>query len=406
MAIYFQGMDIEETVNLTRAMADSSEKLNFNGIPGKRVDKHSTGGVGDKISILLAPTVAACGGYVPMISGRGLGHTGGTLDKLESITGFNVHLTPEKIKEATLRVGAAIAGQSTRLAPADMKIYALRDVTGTVKSLPLITASILSKKVVEGIDALVLDVKVGNGAIFPERTVMEKLARLLVEVGNEFGLETVALLTNMDQPLGYMVGNWLEVKECIDIMKTGKGASDLIDLNNSLAGMMLKICGIAQDFSTGIALAENALLKGKTWLKFKEIVSNQGGELSVIDNPEKYPPAKFSREIISPEDGFINHIDALAVGEFCRILGAGRLKKDDHIDYSAGILFHKKSGDGVKKGETVAIIYSMSEQKITAVNKEFLSTFKISDKPPQNKPFIFRMIQKSGEIMGDKFLGI
>ena len=403
MAVYFQGMNVDETVNLTRAMLESGDKVDFSGVPGKRVDKHSTGGVGDKLSLLAAPTAAACGGQVPMISGRGLGHTGGTLDKLESIPGFNVQMTCSQLRDAVLRIGAALAGQNSRLVPADMKIYALRDVTATVKSIPLITASIISKKAAEGIDALVLDVKSGGGAVFRRREKMEELARMLVEVGNDFGIETIALLTNMDQPLGYAVGNWLEVRECLDIMRSGDGAEDLLELNRALAGTMLKMSGITQSIAEGVRRAERTLVNGDAYAKFREIVVNQGGDPEVIDHPENYPKAKFTQTISADESGFIHSISARKTGMFTMMLGAGRMKKEDAIDYKAGIVLRRKKGDAVGKGELLADIYSDSEDELLEAAKRFPEVFTISEAPPQPSPLIYKVIHRLGDESWEAF---
>ena len=404
MAVYFRGMTTEETVCLTRTMMNSGRVIDFRGIPGRRVDKHSTGGVGDKISLTLAPTVAACGGQVPMISGRGLGHTGGTLDKLESIPGFNVCLSIEDIREATLSLGAAFAGQTEELVPADKKIYALRDVTGTVKSLPLITASILSKKAAEGIDALVLDVKCGEGAIFPETGKMRELAHWLVGTGSSFGIDTVASMTDMSQPLGRTVGNWLEMQECIEIMTSGTGAEDVIDLNNALAGVMLYLSGICENTAAGIKMASQALKSGKAWTKFRQIVEAQNGNLTVIDHPETYTPAKFSKVVKSPEKGYITEIHARRVGELSLLLGAGRKSKDDTIDYSAGVVFLKKRGDKVEKGEVVAVLHACSEEKLEEVYAEFCGVFSYSSDPPDKIPLIQKVITANGEYSWDEYL--
>ncbi|NQS99348.1 MAG: thymidine phosphorylase [candidate division Zixibacteria bacterium] len=403
MAVYFQGMNVDETVNLTRAMLESGDKVDFSGVPGKRVDKHSTGGVGDKLSLLAAPTAAACGGQIPMISGRGLGHTGGTLDKLESIPGFSVQMTCSQLRDAVLRIGAALAGQNSRLVPADMKIYALRDVTATVKSIPLITASIISKKAAEGIDALVLDVKSGGGAVFRRREKMEELARMLVEVGNDFGIETTALLTNMDQPLGYAVGNWLEVRECVDIMRSGEGAEDLLELNRALAGTMLKMSGITQSIAEGVRRAEQTLVNGDAYAKFREIVVNQGGDPEVIDHPENYPKAKFSQAITANDNGFIHSIKTREAGIISMMLGAGRMKKEDAIDYKAGIVLRRKKGDAVGKGELLAEIYSDSEDELLEAAKRFPEVFTISEAPTQPSPLIYKAIHRLGEESWEAF---
>lgn len=404
MAIYFKGMNRSETVQLTKIMLESGEQIDFAGLPGKRVDKHSTGGVGDKLSLLAAPTVAACGGQIPMISGRGLGHTGGTLDKLESISGFTVKLTSRQIKQSVIDIGAALAGQTNMLTPADMKLYALRDVTGTVKSFPLIASSILSKKAAEGVDALVLDVKIGGGAIFPDPADMEKLAEILVETGNDFGIDTVALLTDMTEPLGKAVGNWLETRECIDIMRSGIGSEDLLFLNSALCGTMLKLSGISHSVKEGMKLADIVLKNGSALQKFRQIVLNQNGSLNIIDSPDQYPiPAKPS-EIKSRKSGYISAIDAKTCGEIAVSMGAGRLHKEDKIDFGAGIIFTKKRGAWVEKGDVLAILYAEDKNKLKQAVKNFHLLYEFSDDKPSIPPLIKKVISASGEYSWGDFI--
>lgn len=405
MAVYFQGMTTAETVELTRAMLESGDTVDFSGIPGKRADKHSTGGVGDKISLTLAPTVAACGGQVPMISGRGLGHTGGTLDKLESIPGFSVRMSAREIRANTLKTGAALAGQNDRVVPADMKMYALRDVTGTVRSIPLITASIISKKAAEGIDALILDVKCGGGAIFPDRKNMEKLARSLVDTGSGFGMETVALLTDMSQPLGYAVGNWLETRECIEIMRDGVGAEDLIELNNALSGVMLFLSGITATVREGVEKAAGALVSQAAMQKFREIVAHQKGDVSVIDHPDEYPAPVHSCDILAQKPGYIHDIKARMVGEFSLLLGAGRKSKEDEIDYTAGVVFAKKRGDYIEAGGLLAKLYSNSRKKLDEVSAEFPAVITVGDNKPRRRDLIMKVFTKDGEMTWKDYLG-
>jgi len=333
---------------------------------------------------------------VPMISGRGLGHTGGTLDKLESIPGFSVRMSAKEIRDNTLKIGAALAGQNERVVPADMKMYALRDVTGTVKSIPLITASIISKKAAEGIDALVLDVKCGEGAIFPERKNMEQLARNLVDVGNGFGMETVALLTDMSQPLGFAVGNWLETRECIYLMEIGNGADDLIELNNALSGVMLYLSGITATVREGVEKAGGALTSGEALQKFREIVAHQKGDVSVIDHPDEYPAPEFSRDILAQESGYIRDIKARTAGELSLLLGAGRKSKEDEIDYTAGVIFAKKRGDFVHEGDLLAKLYSNSQAKLDEVSAEFPVVFTVGDKKSRRQPLIEKVFTKDG----------
>jgi len=404
MAVFFKGMTIRETIDLTRAMVQSGRTVDFLGLPGKRVDKHSTGGVGDKLSLLIAPIIAACGGQIPMISGRGLGHTGGTLDKLESLPGFNVKLSTEAIREGVLQNGAVFAGQTDDITPADMKLYALRDVTGTVRSLPLITSSIISKKKAEGIDALVLDVKCGKGAVSSKTAEMEELARWLVDVGNGFGIETIALLTDMNQPLGRTVGNWLEVKECVEFMQTGGGAEDLAALNMALCGIMLRLSGIAPSAVKGCQTAQNALASGKAYQSFLRIAQYQGADISFLGHPEKYPPARFKYDFYAERSGYIQDIDARTVGELALLLGAGRKSKEDAIDYKAGMEFLRKRGDMVEKGQTVAVLYADDKAKLDSILPDFPAVFTYSDSPPEKMPLIRKVLTKEGESSWEEML--
>lgn len=404
MAICLRGMDVGETVNLTEIMLESGDKVDFSGVPGKRVDKHSTGGVGDKLSLMIAPTVAACGGMIPMISGRGLGHTGGTLDKLESIPGFNIKMSAEDIKNQTVKIGAALAGQDERLVPADKKIYALRDVTATVQSIPLITSSIISKKAAEGIDVLILDVKTGGGGFFPQFSDMELLAKSLVKVGSEFGMETIAILTSMEQPLGYAVGNWLEVAECLEIMKGDDLIFDVKTLNAAFSGTMLAKSGLADSINDGITKAEKAVSEGKSFDKFLSIVEHQHGDTRVLREPENYPKSAYHSDYKVDVDGFISKIDAKAVGEMAIILGAGRQKVDDKIDYKAGIVFQKKCGDRVDSGEIVANIFSDDKNAVEIV-RERMKNIIIADKvPPAFNPLICKVICEDGEYSWDDYI--
>jgi len=403
MAVFFKGMTIRETVDLTRAMVQSGRTVDFFNISGKRVDKHSTGGVGDKLSLILAPTAAACGAQVPMISGRGLGHTGGTLDKLESIPGFNVKLTVDEIREGVLRNGAVFAGQTDDITPADMKLYALRDVTGTVKSLPLITSSIIAKKKAEGLDALVLDVKCGQGAIFPKPEEMEELARWLVNVGNGFGIETVALLTDMDQPLGRTVGNWLEMKECIEFMQSGGGAEDIAALNIALCGIMLYLSRLTQSVEKGCEAAASALHSGKAYQSFLNIAQSQGADIFYIEHQEKYPPAKYKYEFTAERSGFIADIDARTIGELSVLLGAGRKSKEDTIDYTAGLEFLFKRGDKIEIGQPLAVLYADDKAKLDSILPDFPAVYTYSDTPPEKMPLIMKVLTKEGESSWEAF---
>ena len=352
MAIYFQGMSFDETVTLTRIMRDSGEVVDFSHLPGIKVDKHSTGGVGDKVSLILAPLVAAAGVPVPMISGRGLGHTGGTLDKLESIPGFKTRLPLEQFKKQVGELGTCLIGQTEEICPADRRIYAMRDATGTVQSIPLICGSILSKKLAEGINALVLDVKVGNGAIFEDDDTAEELATHLIRTATAFNLNTVALLTDMSQPLGVAAGNWVEVVESIDVLQ-GRGPADTRQVTLALGAIMLQLAGKTKNLQSGMAQLRALLDNGAAWEKFLEIVRAQAGDTTFLENPDKYPAPKHRLEVKAERDGFIAAINAREIGRLSMLLGAGRKTVDDVVDYTAGLFIHKKVGSRVEKGEAL-----------------------------------------------------
>jgi len=352
MAIYFQGMSFDETVTLTRIMRDSGEVVDFSHLPGIKVDKHSTGGVGDKVSLILAPLVAAAGVYVPMISGRGLGHTGGTLDKLESIPGFKTQLPLSRFKKQVEEIGACLIGQTDEICPADRRIYAMRDATATVQSIPLICGSILSKKLAEGSNALALDVKVGNGAIFKDAETAEELATHLIRIATAFNLNTVALLTDMSQPLGGAAGNWVEVCEAIDVLQ-GRGPADTRKVTLALGAIMLQLAGKTGDLPSGTAQLRALLDNGAAWEKFLEIVRAQEGDITFLENPDKYPAPKHRLEVKAEREGFITAINAREIGRLSMLLGAGRKTVDDTVDYTAGMLIHKKISDRVHRGEAL-----------------------------------------------------
>lgn len=373
MATFFRGMSFEETLELTNSMLHSGEVVDFSFIPGKKVDKHSTGGVGDKTSLILAPVVAAAGVYVPMISGRGLGHTGGTLDKLESIPGFNVHLPLEQFKAMVERIGVSLIGQTEEIAPADKKIYALRDVTATVECIPLITASIMSKKLAEGIDALVLDIKFGDGAFMKTIDQARELGMSLVKVGTLAGKDVIGLLTDMNQPLGNAIGNWLEVEESIQCLR-GEGPEDLVELSLTLAGMMIYLGQKASTFREGYEIARQMITSGKALNKFIEIVKEHGGDVGVIEKPEQYARARFIEDILSPIDGYIQEVKAYPLGIASVELGAGRMKKEDPVDPQAGILLHRKSGDAVRAGDILCTLYS-NKPIDSGIRKKVLDAF-------------------------------
>ena len=351
MAIVLRGMTAEETVGLTDAMVHSGIRVTLDDIPGVKVDKHSTGGVGDKASLILAPLAAACGVPVPMMSGRGLGHTGGTLDKLESIPGFRVNLSLDEMRRALAVVGCAMIGQTSQIAPADKKLYALRDVTGTVESIPLISASIMSKKIAEGIDALVLDVKTGSGAFMKTEADSLALARSLVSIGNASGVRTEAVITAMDAPLGRAVGNALEVIECIEVLK-GKGPADILEVSLELTIRMLMLGGVAADRDSAEAQARAAIASGAGLDSLRKIIEHQGGDPRVIDDYTRLPSAA-GRHLIAPRGGYLARLDAELVGRASVLLGAGRDRVEDAVDPGVGIMVLAKPGDQLAAGEPV-----------------------------------------------------
>jgi pyrimidine-nucleoside phosphorylase len=365
MASFLNGLNTEEAAALTESMLHSGVVVDLSDIPGKKVDKHSTGGVGDKLSLILAPIVAACGVPVPMISGRGLGHTGGTLDKLESIPGFTVDVTLDRYKEILKKQNLVLVGQTEEIAPADKRLYALRDVTATIESIPLIAGSIMSKKLAEGIDALVLDVKFGSGAFMKKHEDAQKLAETLVGIGEQFGKETIAYLTNMEQPLGYAVGNWLEVKESIDCLN-GNGPDDVMEITHLLAGTMIYLGKKAESVEVGIQMSHKAIEDGSAFQKWIDIVKEQGGDTDVIKNPGSYPEADFIEPVSASISGYISEMDAFAMGMVSVELGAGRKAKEDDVDPRAGFILHKKIGDPIEKGETFATLYTNKKQMLDA----------------------------------------
>ena len=363
MAVFHRGMTAKETLVLTRAMLQSGSVLDFSLLPGLKLDKHSTGGVGDKTSLIIAPLVAATGAYVPMISGRGLGFSGGTLDKLESIPGFTVQLPLPRFRAVLEQVGCAMIGQTDEIAPADRKLYALRDVTATVESIPLICASIMSKKLAEGLDGLVLDVKTGTGAFMPTLEQASDLAQSLVDIGNGLGTQTVAVITDMNQPLGKAVGNALEVQEAIQTLK-GLGPRDLALLCEKLSSRMLSRTGDPTEASQSRTKVAEALRSGRALEKFAEMVAAQGGDPRVIDDPTLLPQAALQEVIESPSDGFVISVNARTVGRASMALGAGRETVDSSIDPSVGILLNKKIGDRVEKGEPLCTVFYNKAAKL------------------------------------------
>lgn len=391
MAAFLNGMNKDETAALTNSMLYSGKVLDLSSIKGVKVDKHSTGGVGDKTSLIIAPIAAAAGVYVPMISGRGLGHTGGTLDKLESIPGFKTDLTLNQYKNALKKTGAVLIGQTKEIAPADKLIYALRDVTATVESIPLITGSIMSKKLAEGIDSLVLDVKTGNGAFMEEMKNAEQLAYSLFDTAKAFGKKCIAFITDMNQPLGNYVGNWLEIVESIQVLHEGK-KNDLTELSLILAGAMIYLGKKSRTLEEGIEKAITTLNSGKAFDKFLEIVKAQGGDINYLKNPEKYPKSKFHKKIKLMNEGYLSFVDTYEIGMAAIDLGAGRLKKEDKIDPKAGIIFNYKIGDDITKGDVVAELFSDSDKKIKLAENRILRAISLSNKKVKSPDLIKQII--------------
>lgn len=387
MAVYFRGMDFEETAILTEAMLSSGKMLDLSDIKKPKIDKHSTGGVGDKVSIILIPLVASCGVCVPMISGRGLGHTGGTLDKLESVSNFKTDLSIKEFINQLKKIGAGFIGQTEEIAPADRMIYALRDVTATVDSIPLISASIMSKKLAEDLNGLVLDVKFGSGAFMRDYKKAKELAHFMVQIGKKSGVRTIAVLTDMDNPLGEYIGNALEIIESIEGLK-GNGPRDLMEVVFTLGEMMLKIAGI----KSGRNLLLEKLNNKEALNKFKEIIENQGGDIRVIEDYSRLPVAKQCTTYYSPKTGYIHNVDTFKLGSFATILGAGRLKKEDHIDPGCGFRVYKKIGDYVLKNEPLIDVYSDNKEKTCEVMKLLPTVFQIKKNIKKRKKLIREII--------------
>lgn len=377
MAIYFQDMNDRERADLTRAMVESGDTIDLSAIDGVKVDKHSTGGVGDTTTLVLAPLVASLGVPVAKMSGRGLGHTGGTIDKLESIAGFHVELTREQFIDLVNRDKVAVIGQSGNLTPADKKLYALRDVTGTVNSIPLIASSIMSKKIAAGADAIVLDVKTGDGAFMKTQEDAEKLAHAMVRIGNHVGRKTIAIISDMSQPLGFAIGNALEVKEAIETLQ-GKGPKDLTELVLTLGSQMVILAGKAKTSEEAKEMLLDAIHSGKALAKFKEFLANQGGDASIVDDLTKLPQAKYKIELPAKQSGYISRMVADEIGVASMILGAGRATKEDVIDLAVGLVFHKKVGDKVEEGESILTIYS-NRENVEDVKQKLYDNIFIAD---------------------------
>ena len=380
MAVYYQGMTDEELLNLTLTMRDSGDQVDLSAIHGIKVDKHSTGGVGDKTTLVIAPLVAACGGKVAKMSGRGLGFTGGTIDKLESIPGFTTAIEEKEFFRIVNEGGAAVIGQSAQIAPADKKLYALRDVTATVDSIPLIAASIMSKKLAAGSDKIVLDVTVGSGAFMKSMEEAITLSQKMIAIGEGAGKETIALVTNMDVPLGNAIGNSLEVKEAIETLQ-GNGPKDFTEICYVFASYLLVKSGVCDSLEEARAKAEEAIRSGKALEQFATMVNMQGGDAEYIYHPERFATAEYTRELLAEDDGFVTSLNTEACGVASVALGAGREKKDDPIDYAAGIRICKKTGNAVKAGDVLAVLYACDPQKLEAGEKILRSAYQISENP-------------------------
>lgn len=387
MAVYLKGMNSTETAALTEAMLYSGKVIDLSSINGIKIDKHSTGGVGDKTSLIIAPIAAAAGVPVPMISGRGLGHTGGTLDKLEAIPGYSTNLSLSDYKKVLKKSGLVLIGQTKEIAPADKLIYALRDVTATVESIPLITGSIMSKKLAEGIDGLVLDVKTGSGAFMQKLSDAKALAQSLINTAKAFDKKVIAFITDMNQPLGNYIGNWFEVYESIKILR-GEIVPDLCEVSFTLSGTMIYLGGKTKSIEEGIKLSKELVANGKAFEKFVELVKLQGGDVSYLYDPEKYPKSKFSMKIKSKSEGFVSEIDTYQLGVAALELGAGRVKKEDCIDPKAGIIFHKKIGDNLSKGEVIAEMFTDKKNVLGAAEKRILDAIRVSKNKPKKQKLI------------------
>ncbi len=390
MAIYLNGMTDRETVTLTLKMAESGDMLDLSCLDGVTADKHSTGGVGDKTTLIVTPIVASLGIKVAKMSGRGLGHTGGTIDKLEAIDGFDTALSPERFIENVKEHGIAVVGQTGNLAPADKLFYSLRDATATVGCMPLIASSIMSKKLAAGSECIVLDVKYGSGAFMKTSSEAEALSRMMVDIGEKAGRRVAAVISDMDTPLGFGIGNALEIKEAIDVLK-GKDVSDLKEVCLTLAANIVKLSE-GTTIEDARTKTETALSSGAAYEKFREFIASQGGNLEQIENTDLLPGAEFTAKIPCPTDGYISSMDAEKIGSASVILGAGREKKEDTIDFGAGIVLHKKTGDFCKKGESLATLYTNKAETLKSAEKCFLEAISLGDKDPEKVPLIYKVV--------------
>ena len=389
MAVYFKGMSRAETVALTRIMKNSGDVVDLSRISGIKADKHSTGGVGDKTTLIVGPVAAACGVKVAKMSGRGLGFTGGTVDKLEAIPGFRTSMDEERFIEQVNSIGIAVIGQTGHIAPADKKIYALRDVTATVENLSLITSSIMSKKLASGSDAILLDVKCGGGAFMKEESEAVKLAELMVDIGKAEGKNTKAVITDMNQPLGRAVGNSLEVAEAVDVLKN-RGPEDITELSVYLAGMMIYMSGKADDIEAGISKAGQSLADGTALEKFRELVKAQGGDPGITEDPALFAESRYKMQLNASQSGYVYEIDAMQAGLASQHTGAGRERKEDDVDHAAGVYFHKKTGEKVEKGEVLCTVYGDNMKK----NEKSLEVLKNSVKISRKRPEPYKLIKQ------------
>lgn len=391
MAVYFRGMSDRELAELTDLMAHSGDMTDLSPLGERTVDKHSTGGVGDKTTLIVAPLVASLGGIVAKMSGRGLGFTGGTVDKLESIPGFRTELSSEEFLALSASHGLCVVGQSGNLAPADKKLYALRDVTATVESIPLIASSVMSKKLAAGARSIVLDVKVGSGSFMKDIESAKILAEKMTGIGKSAGRRMAAVLTNMDVPLGYAVGNSLEVAEAVRVLE-GRGPADLTEVSLTLASHMLSLA-TGEELTLARIRCEHALADGSAKRKLCEMVASQGGDVSYIENPSLFPKANVMSRVISPCDGYLSHMDAEKIGAASSVLGAGREKKGDRIDHSAGIVLLRKTGESVKRGEPVAELHTSDRERLSEAEKIFLSALAFSEERPEPARLVYDVIQ-------------
>jgi pyrimidine-nucleoside phosphorylase len=391
MAVFFSGMSDREVSALTDCMIRSGELVDLSSIPGVKVDKHSTGGVGDKTSLISAPLAASAGVIVPMISGRGLGHTGGTLDKLESIPGFRTDLTIDEFREQLTKHGLAFIGQTPEITPADGKLYSLRDATATVESIPLIASSIMSKKLAVGLDAIVLDVKVGNGAFMKRQVDARRLAQMMVGIGRRMDKRVQALITDMNQPLGYAVGNALEVMEVSQTLQNA-GPTDLTRISLELAARMIFLAKIVPTLDEGRELAQQKLLDGSGYRKFKDVIEAQGGNPQVLDRFELLPNATGVREIASPRAGYVSAIDAEDIGMASSMIGAGRNTKEDSIDPAVGVILEVKTGQKIEAGAVLCRLYYTREENLEEAAEQIEDAFRISATPPEERELILEVV--------------